>query len=182
MPRFGRRGNQADETNPGYRFDFAHLLTENQEQDIQRHHAPVRREHKLRLLCGITTRGTKSRCPAGQCVRNGTLTQRSVCKVVTGLVCLGQLKTLSDSDIYRVRRNSPLAVAFTDLVRMGASGRRVALSNDRPASMGQLFPDAYHATDDPQFFQAADKGARTLIWGQLDCGLELRDRFRRRSP
>ena len=37
-------------------------------------------------------------------------------------------------------------------------------------SMGHLFLDAYHTTGDPYYFQAADKAASALIWGQLDCG------------
>ncbi len=37
-------------------------------------------------------------------------------------------------------------------------------------SMGHLFLDAYHATGDPYFFQAADKAARAVMWGQLPCG------------
>ncbi len=37
-------------------------------------------------------------------------------------------------------------------------------------SMGHLFLDLYHATGDPYYFQAADKAANALIWGQLPCG------------
>ncbi len=37
-------------------------------------------------------------------------------------------------------------------------------------SMGHLYLDAYHATGDPYYFQAADKAARAIIWGQLPCG------------
>jgi PelA/Pel-15E family pectate lyase len=37
-------------------------------------------------------------------------------------------------------------------------------------SMGHLFLDAYHATGDPYFFQAAEKAANAAIWGQLECG------------
>jgi PelA/Pel-15E family pectate lyase len=37
-------------------------------------------------------------------------------------------------------------------------------------SMGHLFLDAYDATGDEYYYEAADKTARALIWGQLDCG------------
>lgn len=37
-------------------------------------------------------------------------------------------------------------------------------------SMGHLYLDAFHATGDPYYFQAADKAARAVIWGQLPCG------------
>ena len=37
-------------------------------------------------------------------------------------------------------------------------------------SMGQLFLDAYHATGDEYYYQAADKAARALVAGQLECG------------
>ena len=37
-------------------------------------------------------------------------------------------------------------------------------------SMGHLFLDVYHATGDPLYFQAAEKAAAAVIWGQLDFG------------
>ena len=37
-------------------------------------------------------------------------------------------------------------------------------------SMGNLFLDAYHATGDEYYYQAAEQVANALIWGQLDCG------------
>jgi len=37
-------------------------------------------------------------------------------------------------------------------------------------SMGHLFLDAYQVTGDKLYQEAADKAARALIWGQLDCG------------
>ena len=37
-------------------------------------------------------------------------------------------------------------------------------------SMGQLFLDAYHATGNEYYYQAAEKVANALIRGQLDCG------------
>lgn len=37
-------------------------------------------------------------------------------------------------------------------------------------SMGNLFLDAYHATGDEYYYQAAEEVANALIWGQLDCG------------
>ena len=37
-------------------------------------------------------------------------------------------------------------------------------------SMGHLFLDAYHATGDPLYYEAAEKAAAAVIWGQLDCG------------
>ena len=36
--------------------------------------------------------------------------------------------------------------------------------------MGHLFLDAFHATGDPYYLQAADKAARAIIWGQLPAG------------
>ena len=37
-------------------------------------------------------------------------------------------------------------------------------------SMGNIFLDAYVATGDEYYYQAAEKAARALIWGQLPCG------------
>jgi hypothetical protein len=36
--------------------------------------------------------------------------------------------------------------------------------------MGHLFLDAYHATRDEYYYQAAEKAAGALIWGQLPSG------------
>ena len=48
-------------------------------------------------------------------------------------------------------------------------------------SMGHLFLDAYHATGDRYYLDAADKAARAIIWGQLPVRrLELHRRLRRR--
>lgn len=38
------------------------------------------------------------------------------------------------------------------------------------ASMGHLFLDAYRATGDETYYAAAERAARALVWGQLDCG------------
>lgn len=37
-------------------------------------------------------------------------------------------------------------------------------------SMGHLLLDAYHATGDEYYYEAARQVANTLIWGQLECG------------
>ena len=37
-------------------------------------------------------------------------------------------------------------------------------------SMGHLFLDAYRATGDEYYYEAAEKAAQALVWGQLDCG------------
>jgi len=37
-------------------------------------------------------------------------------------------------------------------------------------SMGHLFLDAYHATGNKLYWEAAEKAANAIIWGQLDCG------------
>ncbi len=37
-------------------------------------------------------------------------------------------------------------------------------------SMGHLFLDAYRVTGNEYYYQAAEKAARAIIWGQLDCG------------
>ena len=37
-------------------------------------------------------------------------------------------------------------------------------------SMGHLYLDAYHATGERIYFEAAEKAAAAIIWGQLDCG------------
>ena len=36
--------------------------------------------------------------------------------------------------------------------------------------MGEFFLDLYHATGDEYYYQAAEKAASALIWGQLPCG------------
>jgi PelA/Pel-15E family pectate lyase len=38
------------------------------------------------------------------------------------------------------------------------------------ATMGHLFLDAYHATGDEYYYQAAERAANALIWGQLPSG------------
>jgi hypothetical protein len=38
------------------------------------------------------------------------------------------------------------------------------------SEMGQLFLDAYHATGDEYYYQAAEQVAGAIIWGQLPCG------------
>ena len=37
-------------------------------------------------------------------------------------------------------------------------------------SVGHLLLDAYHATGDEYYYEAAKKVANALIWGQLECG------------
>ena len=37
-------------------------------------------------------------------------------------------------------------------------------------SVGHLLLDAYHATGDEYYYEAAEQVANTLIWGQLECG------------
>ena len=37
-------------------------------------------------------------------------------------------------------------------------------------SVGHLLLDAYHATGDEYYYEAAQKVANALIWGQLECG------------
>ena len=37
-------------------------------------------------------------------------------------------------------------------------------------SVGHLLLDAYHATGDEYYYEAAEKVANALIWGQLECG------------
>jgi len=37
-------------------------------------------------------------------------------------------------------------------------------------SMGHLFLDAYQVTGDEYYYEAAERAARALIWGQLECG------------
>lgn len=38
------------------------------------------------------------------------------------------------------------------------------------ASMGHTFLDAYQVTGDEYYYEAAERAARALMWGQLDCG------------
>jgi PelA/Pel-15E family pectate lyase len=38
------------------------------------------------------------------------------------------------------------------------------------SEMGELFLDAYHATGDEYYYQAAEQVAGAVIWGQLPCG------------
>ena len=37
-------------------------------------------------------------------------------------------------------------------------------------AMGNIFLDAYHATGDEYYFQAAEQAAAALVWSQLSCG------------
>jgi len=37
-------------------------------------------------------------------------------------------------------------------------------------TMGHCFLDAYHVTGDEYYWDAAERAARAIIWGQLDCG------------
>jgi len=53
---------------------------------------------------------------------------------------------------------------------MEAYGTMIWVQPPGTTSMGHLFLDAFHATGDPAYFQAADKAAKALIWGQLAGG------------
>ncbi len=48
--------------------------------------------------------------------------------------------------------------------------RTMAWVQSGTPQVGQLLLDAYHATGDEYYYQAAEKVANALIWGQQDCG------------
>jgi len=47
---------------------------------------------------------------------------------------------------------------------------QIQVQSDGVVSMGNTFLDAYAATGDVYYYQAAEKAAKALIWGQLPCG------------
>ena len=47
---------------------------------------------------------------------------------------------------------------------------KIQVQSDGVVSMGNIFLDAYAATGDEYYYQAAEKAAKALIWGQLPCG------------
>lgn len=47
---------------------------------------------------------------------------------------------------------------------------QIQVQSDGVVSMGHIFLDAYDATGDEYYYQAAEKAAEALIWGQLPCG------------
>lgn len=47
---------------------------------------------------------------------------------------------------------------------------QIQVQSDGVVSMGNIFLDAYAATSDEYYYQASDKAAKALIWGQLPCG------------
>jgi PelA/Pel-15E family pectate lyase len=47
---------------------------------------------------------------------------------------------------------------------------QIQVQSPGTTSMGNLFLDAYHATGDEYYYEAAEKAAHGLIWGQLPCG------------
>ena len=49
-------------------------------------------------------------------------------------------------------------------------GQMVRIQPPGTPSVGHLLLDAYHATGDEYYYEAAQKVANTLIWGQLECG------------
>ena len=49
-------------------------------------------------------------------------------------------------------------------------GQWYGFSRRGTPSVGHLLLDAYHATGDEYYYEAAQKVANTLIWGQLECG------------
>ena len=56
---------------------------------------------------------------------------------------------------------------------MGRNGTKRTMVWIQPPgtpSVGHLLLDAYHATGDEYYYEAARKVANTLIWGQLECG------------
>jgi PelA/Pel-15E family pectate lyase len=53
---------------------------------------------------------------------------------------------------------------------MEAYKTMIWLQNPGTISMGHLFLDAYHATGDPYYYQAAEKAANAIIWGQSNEG------------
>ena len=50
-----------------------------------------------------------------------------------------------------------------------AKSSMIWIERGTPA-MGHLFLDAYHATGDEYYLEAAKKAASALIWAQLPCG------------
>ena len=47
---------------------------------------------------------------------------------------------------------------------------QIQVQSDGVVSMANLFLDAYTVTGNEYYYQAAEKAARALIWGQLPCG------------
>lgn len=47
---------------------------------------------------------------------------------------------------------------------------QIQVQNDGVVSMGNIFLDAYGATGDEYYYEASEKAAKALIWGQLPCG------------
>ena len=47
---------------------------------------------------------------------------------------------------------------------------QIQLTYGKTPSMGNMFLDAYHSTGDEYYYQAAEKVAQALIWGQLPVG------------
>ena len=53
---------------------------------------------------------------------------------------------------------------------MPARESQIWVQDPATPGVGQVYLDAYEATDDPLFLEAADAAARALIRGQLECG------------
>lgn len=47
---------------------------------------------------------------------------------------------------------------------------QIQVQSDGVVAMGNVFLDAYDATGDEYYYEAAEKAANALIWGQLPCG------------
>lgn len=47
---------------------------------------------------------------------------------------------------------------------------QIQLTYGKTPAMGHIFLDAYHSTGDAYYYEAAEKVARALIWGQLPAG------------
>ena len=88
---------------------------------------------------------------------------------------LSAMKRATTFMVERVSTNGGYVWAYLpDLSRrwgeMEARPSMIWMQPPGTATMGHLFLDAYHATGDEYYYQAAEKAAGAVIWSQLPSG------------
>lgn len=89
--------------------------------------------------------------------------------------CLGTMKKAATFMVDEVSTNGGYLWHYLpDMSRrwgeMEAYDTMIWVQPPGTTTMGHLFLDLYHVTGDEYYWQAAQKAARAIIWGQLDCG------------
>src|SRR5689334_6595532 len=129
------------------------------------------RKSVIGLLCGALALGlaapSAAQAPAEKATKPAPLPSRGK--------MLDTMKRATRFMVEKVAYNGGYVWAYLpDMSRrwgeMEAYPSMVWVQPPGTATMGHLFLDAYHATGDDYYYQAAEKAAQALIWGQNAAG------------